>query len=98
MSSNARRTVLFPEPEMPVRMTSWRPAFLAFLALREGRFTFVVWLALYPALVRTGNSHIFAVFRHGPAGDVDSVVVQFLGDLLVGQRLAAIFFINHFLD
>src|SRR5258707_1104195 len=26
MSSNARRTVLFPEPESPVRMTSWRPA------------------------------------------------------------------------
>jgi hypothetical protein len=26
MSSNALRTVLFPEPESPVRMTSWRPA------------------------------------------------------------------------
>jgi hypothetical protein len=29
MSSKARRTVLFPEPETPVRMTRWRESFLA---------------------------------------------------------------------
>jgi hypothetical protein len=29
------------------------------------------------------------------AGDVDSRVIEFLGDLLVGQRLRAVFFLDH---
>ena len=55
MSSKALRTVLFPEPERPVRMTScrcWRV---------ECCFTGGAGSALYPALVGAGDAHIFAV-------------------------------------
>src|ERR1700738_4866150 len=92
MSSKALSTVLFPEPESPVRMTSWRVSRLAVSFTGRGRSVF------YPALVGAGNAHIFAVFCDGTAGDVNAGVVELFGDLIVGQRLGAVFFFDHFLD
>src|SRR6476660_4258103 len=92
MSSNAWRTVLLPEPESPVRMTSWRDS-------RVGRgFTVGSCSTLYPPLMRAGDTHIFPIFRHGPSRDANSRVLQLLRNLIVGQRLRRIFFINHFLN
>src|SRR5215472_1810908 len=96
MSSKALRTVLFPDPESPVRMTSWRPwLFRPFRGLRAARFTAVGLSALYASLVSTRNSHIFAVFRHGSPRHMNPVFVEFLGNLFVGQRLRGILFVNH---
>src|SRR3984893_2540305 len=92
MSSNAWRTVLFPEPESPVRMTSCRASCLVC------GFTGGAGSTLFPALVGAGDSHVFAVLRNRPAGDVDAGVVPLLGNLFVGQRLCRIFLFDHLLD
>src|SRR5271157_3144441 len=91
MSSKALRTVLFPEPESPVRMTRCRAS------CRLDGFTWEGGLTLHPALMRAGDSHVFAIFSNGAARDVNAGVVELLGDLLVGERLRAVFFFNHFL-
>src|SRR5258708_13234984 len=65
MSSKARSTVLFPEPESPVRMTSWRASRLSICFTGRSRSVF------NPALVGAGDAHIFAVFCDGTAGDVN---------------------------
>src|SRR4029077_10864181 len=92
MSSKAWRTVLFPEPERPVRMTSWCASCLV------GGFTEGGGSALHTALVGAGDTHIFAVFRDGPAGDMDASVIELFRDLFIGQGLGAVFFFNHFFD
>src|SRR5712691_6978477 len=92
MSSNAWRTVLFPEPESPVRITRCRASCLAC------GFTGGAGSTLFPALVGAGDAHVFAVLRDGSAGDVNAGVIEFLGDLFVGQRLRRIFFFDHLLD
>src|SRR6266436_4003066 len=92
MSSKAWSTVLFPEPESPVRMTSWRASRLAGGFTGRGRSVF------YPALVGAGDAHIFAIFCDGATCDVNAGVVELLGDLIVGERLRAVLFLNHFLD
>jgi hypothetical protein len=78
MSSKDFSTVLFPEPESPVRTTRCRASCLV-----DGRFTGVRALTLHSALVRAGNSHIFAVFRHRAARNVNACVIQFLRDLFI---------------
>src|ERR1700719_5003682 len=91
MSSKVFNTVLLPEPESPVRTTRCRASCLVGV-----RFTGARALTLHSALVRAGNSHIFAIFRHRPARNMDARVVQLLRDLLVCQGLRAIFFFDHF--
>src|SRR5260370_16710488 len=86
MSSNALSTVLFPEPESPVRMTSWRASRLAVCFTGRGRSVF------YPALMGAGDAHIFAVFCDGAAGPGDGRASPFLGDLIFGQRVGSLFF------
>src|SRR6266403_4750266 len=92
MSSKALSTVLFPEPERPVRMTSWRASRLT------GCFTGRDRSVLHPSLMSAGDAHVFAIFRHRAASDVNASVVEFLGYLVVGERLGAVFFFDHFLD
>src|SRR6266849_3888715 len=92
MSSKACSTVLFPEPESPVRMTSWRASRLAVCFTWRGRSVF------YPALVGAGDAHIFAIFCYGAAGDVNAGVIELFGDLIVGERLGAVLFLDHFFD
>src|SRR5882762_12038503 len=92
MSSKAFSTVLLPEPERPVRITSWRAS------RRTGCFTGRCRSVFHPALVSAGYAHVFAIFRDGAASDVNTSVVEFLGDLVVGERLGAVFFFDHFLD
>src|ERR1700716_2766534 len=92
MSSNAWRTVLFPEPESPVRMTSCRAS-----CLMCG-FTGDAGSTLFPALVSAGDAPVFAVLRDGAASDVNAGIIKFLGNLCVGQRLRRIFFFDHFFD
>src|SRR6266404_9913755 len=92
MSSKALSTVLFPEPERPVRITRWRASRLTVCFTGRGRSVF------HPALVSAGYAHVFAIFRDGAASDVNAGVVEFLGDLVVGERLGAVFFFDHFLD
>src|SRR5215472_2104666 len=93
MSSKAWRTVLLPEPERPVRMTSWPGRGLdAAVALAEGR------LVPDTALMRAGDAHVFAILGDGASSNVDSVVVELLGDLLVGQRFGGVFLFNHLLN
>src|SRR6516165_8631859 len=99
MSSNALRTVLFPDPERPVRTTSCRPLAL-FLVLREWRawrFTVLTGLTLHSALVCAGDPHVFPVFRHRPPCYLDSVFFELLRNLLVGERLRGVFLIDHLL-
>src|ERR1700686_2612630 len=55
-------------------------------------------LFFYPALVRAGDAHVFAVFGYGAAGHLNALRLQDAGDLLVGQRAAGIFFFDEFLD
>src|SRR5215472_3331006 len=93
MSSKARRTVLFPEPESPVRITSWRVS----RRCRGGGFT-ESGSAFYTALVRAGNAHVFSIFRDRAARDVYAPVIQLLGDLLVGEGLGGVFLLDHLLD
>src|ERR1700737_656241 len=90
MSSNALRTVLFPEPESPVRMTSCRASRLA------GCFTGAADSGFHSALVRAGDAHVFAVFCHGAAGYMDACVIELLGDLIVGQGLGGVFLFDLF--
>src|SRR6202795_2273952 len=90
MSSKDFSTVLFPEPESPVRTTRCRASFLV-----GGRFTGARALTLHSALVRAWNSHVFAVFGHRAARNMDARVIQLLRNLLIRQRLRAIFFFNH---
>src|SRR5271169_2393852 len=97
MSSKAFRTVLFPEPESPVRMTSWVPSFLDFVGVRRARFTAGGNSALHAALVRARNTHVFPVLGDSAASHVDAAIIQLLRNLLVRQRLGGVFFINHFL-
>src|SRR5713226_3662577 len=92
MSSKALSTVLLPEPERPVRITSWRASRLTGCFTGRGRSVF------HTALVRAGYAHIFAIFRDGAAGDVNAGFIEFLGDLIVGERLGTVFFFDHFLD
>src|SRR5579862_2072868 len=99
MSSNARRTVLLPEPESPVRMTSWRPAAWRVRSLgAECFFTIAkAYLAFDPALVGAGDAHILAIFGDRPPRHLNTRFFQFLRDLVVGQRLCRRLFVNHFL-
>src|SRR5271165_5392424 len=97
MSSNALSTVLFPDPDSPVRMTSCRPGFRGVREWRSERFTDFEDSTLDPALVGARDSHIFPVLCHGPARDVDAIFFQLLGNLFVGERLGGIFFVDHFL-
>src|SRR6266852_9305279 len=90
MSSNALRTVLFPEPDSPVRITSWRASRLAGCFTGRGRSVF------YPPLVGAGDAHVFAVFGNSAARYVNAGVIKLLGYLIVGQRLGAVFFLDHF--
>src|SRR6476660_1038592 len=92
MSSKACITVLFPEPESPVRMTRWCES------CRRCGFTGGAGSTLFPALVGAGNTHVFAVLRDSAASNVNAGVVELLGNLFVGQRLRRIFFFNHLLD
>src|ERR1700675_4070095 len=92
MSSKAWSTVLFPEPDSPVRITSCRAADMAF------GFTGGADSILFPALVGAEYTHVFAVLRDGAAGDVNACIIEFFGNFLVGQRLRRIFFFDHFLD
>src|SRR5579859_765456 len=92
MSSKAWRTVLFPEPERPVRMTSWCASCLV------GGFTEGVGSALYATLVGAGDAHVFAVFGNSAARNVNARVIQLLGNLFIGERLRSVFFFNHFFD
>src|SRR6266853_2258844 len=92
MSSKAFSTVLLPEPERPVRITSWRAS------RRTGCFTGRGRSVFHPALVSAGYAHVFAIFCYGAASDVNAGVVEFLGYLVVGERLGAVFFFDHFLD
>src|ERR1700720_752259 len=92
MSSKARSTVLFPEPERPVRMTRWRASCLAD-GFPEGGGA-----ALHPALVSAGDAHVFAVFGDGAARNVDARIIELFRDLFVGERLRGVFLFNHFFD
>src|SRR5882762_12041019 len=92
MSSKAWSTVLFPEPERPVRITSWRASRLSGCLTGRDRSVF------YPALVGAGDAHIFAIFCDGAARDVNAGIVELFGNLIVGERLGAVFFLDHFLD
>src|SRR5215470_7430035 len=91
MSSNARRTVLFPEPESPVSMTSWRDSRLE-RGFKEGERSI-----LYPPLMCAGYPHVFSVFRNRSSRYADACIFQLLCDLIVGQWVRGILFINHFL-
>src|SRR5258707_15514406 len=99
MSSNARRTVLFPEPESPVRITSWRPAAWRVRSLGAERFFTLAkaYLAFDPALGGAGNAHIPAVFGDRAPRYLDAGFIQFLRDLVVGQRFGRRLFVDHFL-
>src|ERR1700694_2790649 len=105
MSSKALRTVLFPDPDRPVRMTSWRPLLRAALsraplwpaALLPARFTIAGVSVLHPALVSAWYAHILAVLGHRAPRHVDAVIVKLLCDLFIRQRFCAVFFFNHFL-
>src|SRR5579859_8149406 len=92
MSSKACSTVLFPEPESPVRMTSWRASRLAVCFTGRGRSV------LHSALVSAGDAHVFAIFGDCAAGHMNPRIVEFLGDLIIGERLGAVFFLNHFFN
>src|SRR6266404_7023328 len=92
MSSKALSTLLFPDPERPVRITSWR------VSRRTGCFTARCRSVFHPALVSAGYAHVFAIFCYGAASDVNAGVVEFLGYLVVGERLRTVFFFDHFLD
>src|SRR6476646_4330658 len=92
MSSKALSTVLFPEPERPVRITSWRASRLTGCFTGRSRSVF------HPALVSAGYAHVFAIFCYGAASDMNAGFIEFLGDLIVGERFGAIFFFDHFLD
>src|SRR5215813_1939216 len=91
MSSNARSTVLFPEPESPVSMTSWR------VSRVERGFTASGRSILHPPLMRAGDTHVFPVFCHCASRDANAPVFQLLRNLIVRQRLRRVLFINHFL-
>src|SRR5579864_730204 len=93
MSSKTRSTVLLPEPESAVRMTSWRVS----CRCRVGGFT-GKGSGLYAALVRAGNAHVLAIFSHRAARNVYAAVIQLLGDLLVGEGPRGIFLLDHLLD
>src|SRR5215470_5037976 len=92
MSSKARRTVLLPEPESPVRITSWLESLLA------ERFTVGWRSALDTALMRGGDAHIFTVFCYGTTCDMDTRFVELCRNLLVGQRLGGVLFFDHLLN
>src|SRR5258708_35723397 len=91
MSSKAVSTLLFPEPESPVRITSWRASRLS------GGFTGCDRSVFYPALVGAGEAHIFAIFCDGAARDVNAGIVELFGNLFVVERRGAVFFLDHFL-
>src|SRR5258705_4344754 len=90
MSSKALSTVLFPEPERPVRMTSWRASRLTGCFTGRGRSVF------HPSLVSAGYAHILAIFRDGAAGDMNGGVRGVLGGLIVRGRGCVLFFSAHF--
>src|SRR5258708_15008899 len=90
MSSKARSTVLFPEPESPVRITSWRASRLSICFTGRSRSVF------NPALVGAGDAHIFAVFCDGTAGDVHAARRRPFCRLLCGGGLGCPFFFVYF--
>src|SRR5260370_19843981 len=92
MSSNALSTVLFPEPESPVRMTSWRASRLAVCFTGRGRSVF------YPALMGAGDAHIFAVFCDGAAGHPDAGRGPVLCALICRATLGCLFVLDYFFD
>src|SRR5260221_6238532 len=86
MSSKARSTVLFPEPESPVRITSWRASRLSTCFTGRSRSVF------NPALVGAGDAHIFAVFCDGTAGKGEVTVAARFCDLFARGRFGGGFF------
>src|SRR5260370_10005498 len=90
MSSNALSTVLFPEPESPVRMTSWRASRLAVCFTGRGRSVF------YPALMGAGDAHIFAVFCDGAAVHVNAGFVPIFCGLVISKPVCVGFFSGFF--
>src|ERR1700687_337541 len=95
MSSKAFRTVLFPDPDRPVRITSCRPLLPG--RLLPARFTIAGVSVLHPALVSAWYAHILAVLGYRAPRYMDAVIVKLLCDLLVRQRFCAVFLFNHFL-
>src|SRR5258708_21278949 len=91
MSSKARSTVLFPEPESPVRITSWRASRLSIGFTGRSRSVF------NPALVGAGDAHIFAVFCDGTAGGGECApAARFWGVFVRGGLGAPFFFFLFF--
>src|SRR5258707_7735723 len=90
MSSKARSTVLFPEPESPVRITSWRASRLSICFTGRSRSVF------NPALVGAGDAHIFAVFCDGTAGDGDTAPLGLFFGFFVCVGVGGGFFFSHF--
>src|SRR5260370_27375628 len=90
MSSKARSTVLFPEPESPVRITSWRASRLSICFTGRSRSVF------NPALVGAGDAHIFAVFCDGTAGGGDGPAPGLFCAFVLPLGLGAAFFLLPF--
>src|SRR5580658_9692057 len=44
-----------------------------------------------PPLMRGGNIHVFAIFGHGTACELDALRLQECGELVVGERMARVF-------
>src|SRR5207248_10442258 len=61
-------------------------------ALHQQRW--VVTLVLDSALVSAGDTHVLAVLGDGAARDLDALRLQDACDLLVGERLGAVFFFD----
>src|SRR5262245_35388076 len=90
MSSKAFSTVLLPDPESPVRMTSWLASlFLGVFTCAHSRSGF------HPTLMSAGDAHVFAVFGDGASRYVDAGVFQPGRDVLVGKRLGGILLFDH---
>ena len=89
------RTEPFPEPDRPVRITSWRASRLRFLGGAAGHGGF---LTLDPSAMGAGNAEVFAIFGDGAARDLNALFAEALGDLLVGERVRGVFIVNHFFD
>jgi len=73
MSSKACRTVLLPEPESPVRMTSL-PGFASRLAASRGDAA-----QLFSGVGECWDFSVFAILCDRAAGHVNSRVIQLLG-------------------
>jgi hypothetical protein len=63
----------------------------------EASGSFVGWLVADAPLVRTGNTHVFAILGDGSSRDLDALRLQNAGNLLIGQRSRWIFLFTQFL-